>query len=906
MATINDLVLLYRRQLQKPVKGTNTELEVRFQKVTQAFFTMIFKKCMSDPAIFKTAKLTQVISTIKTELSVPAGTLRPMRIREIEFVGGVKKKERIVSKVPLCQPFRTQAYNVALSSETGDSQSFIADESVLIRTKARVSFMLTIPAVNKADGDFEWRLDLTVVRKIAGGDAGNSLKGIVKDMFKAEPPFDETNLFMILASSDVYLAEVEAEFMGPEHVLDAVRPADITSVVNFVLNMADPSAVQAVSIQSAIYFAASQIITSPGYLRMFETELGLKRLLPVSVALTRESYGSIFPPVGYFVTDKADGVRALAIVKDRQGFIITASNRYDYQSSAPSGFQEFTSSIKNHADDTIVDGELCVKDGVFHFYAFDVIMCNGVNLSPMTMAERLASLDPAVQALKAKNVPISAKAYQRVMDGSPAGLEKLFLSVYEKKYDYSIDGMMISNPDSSYVDTTTLKWKSSEHITIDFLARRAPSSVLGKKPFIDAPGHKLYILCVGIRSDLFRSLGFKMFPWYNELFSLKDSEAYIPIPFAPSDTPYAFMYQHPNEGVAIDGHIVEMRRVLDDKSRTWEMTRRRDDRQVEMAGKKYFGNDFRVAEETWMLTSNPIELRHLWSGVESSYFQNKKDDIYTAQTALNSSVKGRLIRMLNHKRWVVDLGAGKGQDLHRYFNSQILNVIAVDKDSAALTELVSRKYMIAAKPPHRNEKKVLSGTTVFILVADVNDKDAGVNESLLALGMPPQGADAVVCNMAMHYFMSNAASLQHFVSVVAGSVKPGGLVILTAFIGEAVHKLFIDEKIAPNACWNMYESGVLKYSIKRLYSSKTLETAGQKIGVMHPFSKGEYYEEYLVNTKALTAEFGFQHCTVVSKASFSESVAEFTARDAAKAALLTDADRKYSSLYGEITLAKKA
>lgn len=904
MATINDLVLLYRRQLQN--KGTNIELEVRFQKVTQAFFTMIFKKCMSDPAIFKTAKLTQVISTIKTESNVPAGTLRPMRIREIEFVGGVKKKERIVSKVPLCQPFRAPAYNVALSSETGDSQSFIADESVLIRTKARVSFMLTIPAVNKADGDFEWRLDLTVVRKIAGGDAGNSLKGIVKDMFKAEPPFDETNLFMLLASSDVYLAEVEAEFMGPEHVLDTVRPADITSVVNFVLNMADPSAVQAVSIQSAIYFAASQIITSPGYLRMFETELGLKRLLPVSVALTRESYGSIFPPVGYFVTDKADGVRALAIVKDRQGFIITASNRYDYQSSAPSGFQEFTSSIKNHADDTIVDGELCVKDGVFHFYAFDVIMCNGVNMSPMTMAERLASLDPAVQALKNKNVPISAKAYQRVTDGSPAGLEKLFRYVYEKKYDYSIDGMMISNPDSSYVDTTTLKWKSSEHITIDFLARRAPSSVLGKKPFIDDPGHKLYILCVGIRSDLFRSLGFKMFPWYNELFSLKDSEAYIPIPFAPSDTPYAFMYQHPNEGVAIDGHIVEMRRVLDDKSRTWEMTRRRDDRQVEMAGKKYFGNDFRVAEETWMLTSNPIELRHLWSGVESSYFQNKKDDIYTAQTALNSSVKGRLIRMLNHKRWVVDLGAGKGQDLHRYFNSQILNVIAVDKDSAALTELVNRKYMIAAKPPHRNEKKVLSGTTVFILVADINDKDAGVNESLLALGMPPQGADAVVCNMAMHYFMSTAASLQHFVSVVAGSVKPGGLVILTAFIGEAVHKLFIDEKIAPNACWNMYESGVLKYSIKRLYTSKTLETAGQKIGVMHPFSKGEYYEEYLVNTKALTAEFGFQHCTVVSKASFSESVAEFTARDAAKATLLTDADLKYSSLYGEITLTKKA
>ena len=414
MAGINDLVLLYRRQLQKPVTGTNTELEVRFQKVDQAFFTTIFKKCMSDPAIAKTAKLTQVVGTIKTEASTPAGTLRPMRIREIEFVGGVKKKERVVGKVPLCQPFRAQAYSVALYGETADAQSFIADESVLIRIKARVGFTLTIPATNKADGDFEWRLDLTVVRKIAGGDAGNSLKGIVKDMFKATPPFDETNLFMLLASSDVYIAEVEAEFMGPEHVQDAVRPADITAVVNAVLNMADPSAVQAVSIQSAIHFAATQIVTSAGYLHMFETELGLKRLLPVSVALTKESYGSIFPPVGYFVTDKADGIRALAIIKDRLGSVITASSRYDYPSPAPSGFQDFASSIKSHADDTIADGELCKKDGGFHFYAFDVIMCNGVNVSSMPMAERLTHLDAAVQALKEKNVPISAKAYQRV------------------------------------------------------------------------------------------------------------------------------------------------------------------------------------------------------------------------------------------------------------------------------------------------------------------------------------------------------------------------------------------------------------------------------------------------------------------------------------------------------------
>jgi hypothetical protein len=83
-------------------------------------------------------------------------------------------------------------------------------------------------------------------------------------------------------------------------------------------------------------------------------------------------------------------------------------------------------------------------------------------------------------------------------------------------------------------------------------------------------------------------------------------------------------------------------------------------------------------------------------------------------------------------------------------------------------------------------------------------------------------------------------------------------------------------------------------------SADALEPAGQRIGVLLPFSEGRYYEEFLVNTKALTAEFAARGFGLVASTSAAGSIADFEARNRAVAALLTEGDRRWLALYGEL------
>jgi hypothetical protein len=70
--------------------------------------------------------------------------------------------------------------------------------------------------------------------------------------------------------------------------------------------------------------------------------------------------------------------------------------------------------------------------------------------------------------------------------------------------------------------------------------------------------------------------------------------------------------------------------------------------------------------------------------------------------------------------------------------------------------------------------------------------------------------------------------------------------------------------------------------------------------VLLPFSEGRYYEEFLVNTKALTAEFAARGFGLVASTSAAGSIADFEARNRAVAALLTEGDRRWLALYGEL------
>lgn len=899
-STLESIITRYRREVSR---NETPELEVRLQNVGYDNFAAIYTALLSQNS---TGKLTQMVGIIMGDREARA--LRASRIREITFSNGKRIKEQFVRKEQLMLPFRVSnpvgvSYIVALSAEYANEASFISDEQALIRIKARISFDLKLTGVSELRPELQWRVDMTVTRQIMGSDAKSSLKQIIAQMFETTPLMTpETFLSVLnLKEPSIYQFEVEIEFASTADTRDMIRPADVSAAVEMILHLANPLFARDASMQNEIYHVAQYIIKAPGYLSRFQHDLGIKRLLPQALAITRADYRAIYPPVDYFLTEKADGKRALAIMHDDGRRLILTDNLIEFGTGAPG------------SGDTILDGELVTSDsGAIVFYAFDAIVVAGEDISTDVFEKRLGRLSEAVEILRKYEMPVVAKSYIKL--GNPIELAKEIPSMYAGKYrssgqSYKTDGLIFVEPGKSYIDTKNYKWKPPEHNTIDVLARRAPPSVLGKKPFIDTAGHKLYFLFVGINNELYTALGLERCSGYTELFGATQAN-YFPIQFSPSDVPLAYMYQHPNSSaLEIEGRIIEVRcgggcaaagsgTVLPE----WVITRVREDRKRELTSGQYFGNDFYTAELIWLNYVDPFPIEQLWEGPTFNYFMQTKSGAYRAQTAVISFAKTQRIAALSHANWVVDIGMGKGQDLGRYLDAEVRNLIAVDQDRAALSELVRRKYDFAKRRGDKRDRRRQSSTIIHILAANANNPFGQTLDKLEVLGLVRMTADAMVCNLAVHYFLSDMTSMRNFIALARGIVKIGGQIVLTVLIGEAVHAAFNAAHVAEGATWDVFEGTppIRKYSLKRLYSSDALADAGQRIGVLLPFSSGQYYEEFLVNTKKLTAEFISRGFSIIDSTKITKNIPDFEARNRVLASDLTEGDKQWLSFYGEL------
>lgn len=934
-STLESIITRYRREAGQD-SNVHPELEIRLQDVDYANFSAIHEALLAKTDIeVGDGKITQMVGSIMDTRSTARGEglqrhLRGMRIREVFFEKGKRSHDQYVYKEPLLIPFRVPstvglAYIVALSAERPDEHEFSSDEGAVIRVKARVSFYFTLEGTSEMKPSLRWRVDMTVTRQIMGSDAQSSLRQIVGQMFRTTPGMTPANYLTVLrldddvnpAARQLYRFEVEVEFAGDPDSRDTIRPADVTAAAGAILRLANPEYVREASRQAEIYRAARHIVKAPGYLARFQHEFGIKRLLPQALAITRADYRAIYPPKGHYLTDKADGKRALAIVHDGKG-VIVSDNLYD--GFAPVSGKDMRD--PKYTGDTVVDGELIVGGSTIAFYAFDVIAVADEEVARDGFETRLGRLDEAVQILRDAGVPATAKSYTRLASDSVSDLKRAIQEVHTAKRPYAIDGLIFVEPGKPYDETRNNKWKDAMHNTIDFLARRAPASVLGKSPFTDAPGHKLFFLFVGISPEIYSALGLQRCPGYVDLFGDESVQSswgrantgsYFPVQFAPSDAPLAYLYQHPDSSPLgdIEGNVVEGRCTGGCLAAgggtelvSWDMVRIREDRRRELLSKRYYGNDFYSAELIWLNYVDPFPIEQLWDGPALDYFMRPKAGIYHAQTAVISYVKTQRIASFKHASKVVDLGAGKGQDLNRYLNAEIQHLFAVDQDRAALSELVRRKYTFARRSVESRDSggrgKARTATTVHILATDLSDPHMTTLKKLAALGLQRETADAVICNLAVHYFLDSADSMRNFVALARGAVKIGGHVVITALFGENVDQLFKKEGVRNGGTWDVLENGGLKYSLKRMYSSGVLEPTGQRIGTLLPFSEGQYYEEYLVNTKALTAEFVSRGFSLVAKADMTKSIADFSARNHALAALLTEDDRRYLSLYGEL------
>ena len=879
------LIAEYAREHVAVKSNSNIELEVRFSSISKEAFVDLYTSLMKRGYV---GELEQSINTIssnvfeRSEAALPRNT---QYIRHMEFNGKNKIIDTYMTKTPI-KDVRVRAYldhKIALSKET-QSIPFTASQNSFIRFKIRVSFThVEFP---------NWRIDVTATASTQLSAIGAKLPQMRDSMFVTNPPMNAENLLDVIDFSLVEQFEVEIEHIGDPAKLTV---DDINVAIEHIYGALNPNWRTEIMFQEEVYEVATRIVPNKHILGMFKTHYGLKQLTNQAKALMKTTYREIYPPMNHYITEKADGIRCVVSISGGRCRLI-ADTLEEFGDPNATG------------DITIADAELLRGDkygdsGDLKLMLFDVMWLRNEDLTNKPFTERYEHLEDAA-ALINQFVPCVSKNFIQLNEQN---LEDAFVTTWEQKYDYSIDGIVITSPNDSYANTSNYKWKPPHLNTIDFLAVECPRQMLNTSVYRARAGFKLYLLFVSVTPNLHRSLGIDLIPEYRVLFPDIDptNTPVYPIQFATADTPLAYLFYYPESESNIDRKIVELGKEIKDPSlpqtnSPWKLIHVREDRSFE---RNYYGNNYKIADIIWQNFVAPFPLNNLWD-LDVGYFQNVKDDTYRALTAFHSYIKSQLTqKYFENKKYVMDLASGRGADLARYQNVGVGNTIFVDADRVALTELINRKYhLIEAGRSNRrlHRERNLSPMTIHVLVADLTTPAEEVVSQLSVFGAPNNRVDVVAMHMAIHYMCGSVAHIRNLLSLVSTMLKKGGVFVFTTMDGQRVFDKLADYK--NNAMFELKENNMVKYAIRKKYSGNKLSDAGQIVSVKLPFAGGGFYDEPLANIATIiehAEEFGFK---VVANESFESMLGGFERNNRAMFRELSNADREYTALHQYVVL----
>ena len=987
---IADVVTKYKSLTTSVDPKSMIELELRFGNIDTGVFKNIYE-VISHSKEFAFESFEYSINVISHNIyerksKAPNDT---SYIRKMRFDKTIKTSDEYLTKVRLARPVVINdklRYTIILSRESIIGK-FPTTSDSFIRYKLRASFM-----------HGPWRFDITSVAQFPYKELSEDNRIVtIKDQLFATAPSIE-NFALLGDSSYINQREIEIEYVPNGNVAHVLSAKDL-AISKVIIDMISPEFLSTANYQNEIYSVAKYIIDNRRILHLFKDKYRLKQLANQVVTLSKSLYyADIYPPKGYIVTDKADGMRCIINARGSKCVIIS-DQLYEF----------VVDGVDN--DVTIVDAELIIAPNSISVYIFDCMVVNGENISHISLMERVKRISECAEILskyirspnicKAKRMHRLGRKMETYGGEAPVTntviLEKnvdiatgvfswadsidddssdyaandsndsndilgsfdfneefaaQFKEIYEGEYPYEIDGIIISEPNKPYHQTTNYKWKPFNHTTIDFLAVKCPSSMLGVIPYMKKKGYDLYLLFVGVSSKMQGKLGLGLIHNYKELFPAVDSE-YYPIQFSPSCDPYAYLYYHDSSNT-IDRKIVELRR--DDSSSgggydqlllppefisggfeigKWIFVRIREDRKLE---RRYFGNDFKVAELTYLNYIDKFLLEDL-SRPPSGYFTKIASAMYVAANRFKRFVISILIKNnLSGAKWILDEASGRGADLHRYQEVGVYNAMFIDIDRTAISELIRRKFdmfnmkrrrmqqwtaptttsiaqsRVVSKYDkiHGNESKHIVATehamTIHALVADLKtNADVLIKDIVDQFPINAGLMDGIVCNFALHYMCDKIENMRNVLEFNSKMMKVGGIFLFTTLNGRKVFDILKDT--AEGDSWQDTDAepgepaSSYKYVIKKLYSGKVFAPAGQLISVKLPFTD-EMITEPLSNIEVIVAEAKKFGLSVELNESFSGYLDKFAVADNKLYVQLGNADKRYIALHQFVSLRK--
>ncbi len=178
---------------------------------------------------------------------------------------------------------------------------------------------------------------------------------------------------------------------------------------------------------------------------------------------------------------------------------------------------------------------------------------------------------------------------------------------------------------------------------------------------------------------------------------------------------------------------------------------------------------------------------------------------------------------------VLDLGAGKLNDLLNYPAHYIVHAVEIDPESVRLGKIKYNKYRKSHNlcKIHYHNANVLSKKIYDVLGDDLV-------------------VDHVICNFAFHYFMGSKTHCQHVIDIIKKYLKPGGTFSLTAMNGD-----ILESRMG----YKEYTISDNQFDILRVRKMwKQPSDFGQTVNI-YIISIGKWHKEFLVKPNVLIATF---------------------------------------------------
>lgn len=848
----------------KPQDDSKLEIEVRYfideRKKANIYCTMYSKEKTIDIA----KKLIEKYKDKPSVISQTINFISNENIKQMVFLNGEQQKNKLthykktkIINPMLCTHNTLPMYRFAASFETP-----ISEFSVTAATMARIRLRYTMH-INK-----EWQLDLTLVKNLDDFSIPDKLKSIKSQMF-----FEiSTSTFVEKAPWHFAdLIEFELEYTGKRFTVASLP--ETNAIFDFIerqeVNTSDESPTSNSEYQRVIQQIAQLI--RPSQSRGID---GLERLSNRVIELDKNMFlQDVMPNItNYYITDKIDGYRAMLYIADGICHVVT---------------KELTTfKVKDTKNVYILDCEEYGDEGSNsgkHYYVFDVMVFKGSIQVNEPFSKRLKLFD-SVLSLSDK---LKLKPFEKLTDDFQAQI-KTFKQLQLKK-PYETDGIILTPSDGKYVTMQVYKYKPIEKLSIDFVIKKCPDSLLGIAPYTAKPNHTLYLLFSGMSRHTFKQLALEFVRNYDDIFpgiDLRHPPDYFNYQFQPSNYTYAYLYWGSDD--TLDGKVGEFlcQECIQKKNYTpsvniWHLHKIRSDKKM--------GNNFKVAELAWMTYKDPLIIEDLDNN--DLYFQQHDNELQKASRHFNSFTKGQILAQFKGTEWVMDLASGKGQDLFRYAGLNYKNAIFLEINNTALLELIHRKY----------DLKETNSMNIQIHQLDMT-ADYKANITTLETDIViPSGVNLIVCNFAFHYFLKDNKSLKNVTKFIDHYLKPGGRFVFTAFDAKAIVQLLNENK----GNWTIMSGKDIKYSIKKEYTTTLLEPVGQKIDVLLPFSNNTYYSEYLVNIDHIASEFEKLGFTLEINESFGEYLDSYKKQNGRGFHAMDENDKKYTSLYHNYCFYKK-